>query len=163
MCLASAASRAAPAANRLMWGQPPSAVRRAQPPAWFLSDQNKSGAQTHSASHPCLSLANALKPQNTSPPDDAPPTPTCSAPAPAKIPRSSAPRHSSLAPATQTASSGPQDLGTPDSQTNTSIPDTSDETNGESPPHPRPATTVPNTNAGPQGPACDWLEIPLEL
>ena len=68
-----------------------------------------------------------IKPRNTSPPDDAPQSPTWSAPAPARIRRSAARRRSPPASAAQTASSDPPGSGTPDIQTNTAIRDTSDE------------------------------------
>src|SRR6202162_528938 len=83
-------------------------------------------------------------PQNTSPPDDAPPAPKSIVPAPAKTPKSISRPHSPPASAAQTISSDLPGLGTPDTQTNTSIRDTSDEINRESPERPRPQSpTLP--------------------
>src|ERR1017187_1148465 len=95
-----------------------------------------------------------LTPRNTSPPDDAPPEPTYSAPAPAKILKSTGPPHFPPDEAAQTTSSGPPTSGTPDTQTNPSIHDTSDETNPESPPHPRPQSpTLPASSCDAVPPA----------
>src|SRR6202166_4930227 len=92
------------------------------------------------ASYPCESvqIRGKTTPQNTSPRDDAPPAPTCSAPAPAKNQKSAELPHSFQGKAAQTISSDPPDSGKPDTQTNIETRDTSDETNLESPPHPRP-------------------------
>src|ERR1039457_452378 len=77
-------------------------------------------------------------PQNTSPPDDAPRSPTCSAPAPARRPKSAARLRSPPALAARTALSGPPDSDTPDSRTNSASRDTSDETDRECAESPRP-------------------------
>src|ERR1700683_4849406 len=73
----------------------------------------------------------SFTPQNTSPLDDAPRSPTYSAPAPVEIPWSTARQTSLPASAKQITSSDLPDSGTPDTQTNTATRDTSDETSRE--------------------------------
>src|ERR1019366_4882585 len=63
----------------------------------------------------------SLTPQNTWPPDDVPPAPMYSAPAPAKNPKSAELQRFLPGEAAQTTSSDPPDSGTPDTQTNTYI------------------------------------------
>ena len=81
------------------------------------------------------------RPQNTLPRDGAPRSPKSIAPAPEETHWSNAPQRSPPDEAEQKASSDPPNSGKPDSQTNTSSPDTSDETDREceeSPPHQSP-------------------------
>src|SRR5579864_93442 len=86
---------------------------------------------------------NSFTPRNTSPPDDAPRSPTSTAPARAKIPRSAAHRHSPPASTRQTASSDLPGSGTPGIRTNSATRDTSDGTNPGYAANPRPQFPTP--------------------